>query len=147
MQLVEALRTGYLADGLSDEELQGLVELAEFVEVADLEDIVRANDVSYDLYVLLDGSVEVTTEHGDIISRLKPGAIIGEFAFFEGGQRSATVMSHGPSKLLHLNGEKLLAHMDRNPRVGMMIYRNLGLTLCQRMRSANVQIERLVSAI
>ena len=147
MELFEALRTGYLTEGLSDDEVQNLVSLAEIVEYKDLQDIVRASDVSYDLYVLIEGAVEVTTQAGDIISRLKPGAIIGEFAFFEGGERSATVMSHGHSKLLHLNGEKLQAFMDSQPRVGMLIYRNLGRTLCNRLRSANVQIERLVSLV
>lgn len=147
MELFDALRTGYLADGLTDGEVESLVGLAEFVEYEDLQDIVRAQEVSYDLYVLIEGAVEVTTESGDIISRLKPGAIIGEFAFFEGGQRSATVMSHGHSKLLLIHGEKLNSFMETHPSIGMAIYRNLGRTLCTRLRSANVQIERLVSAI
>lgn len=147
MELFEALRTGYLTEGLNDDDVHSLVDLAEFVEYSDLQDIVRAHDVSFDLYVLIDGAVEVTTENGDIISRLKPGAIIGEFAFFEGGERSATVMSHGKSRLLHLNGEKLNQFMDTQPRIGMVLYRNLGRTLCNRLRSANVQIERLVSSI
>jgi len=147
MELFDALRTGYLTDGLTDSEVQSLVSLAEFKEYDNLKDIVRVKDVSFDLYVLIEGAVEVTTESGDIISRLKPGAIIGEFAFFEGGERSATVMSHGHSKLLHLDGEKLIGFIDANPKIGMTIYRNLGRTLCNRLRSANVQIERLVSAI
>lgn len=147
MNLFNALRGSYLTAGLNDDEVHGLVELAEFVEVASLKDIVRASDVSFDLYVLLEGNVEVTTEGGDIISRLREGAIIGEFAFFEDGARSATVMSNGPSKLVHLDGEKLIKFMDTNPKVGMALYRNLGKTLCERLRSANIQIERLVSIL
>ncbi len=147
MELLAALRKSYLTQGLEDQDVQGLVALSEFVEYVDLDEIVRANVVSFDLYVLLEGSVLVTTEGGDIISRLKPGAIIGEFALFEDGERSATVMSTGASKLVHLDGQKLLMHMDSNPRVAMAIYRNLGKTLCDRLRSANIQIERLVSAL
>ena len=147
MNLFNALRGSYLTAGLDDDQVHGLVGLAEFVEVASLKDIVRASEVSFDLYVLLEGNVEVTTENGDIISRLREGAIIGEFAFFEDGERSATVMSNGPSKLVHLDGEKLIKHMDSNPKVGMTLYRNLGKTLCERLRSANIQIERLVSIL
>lgn len=147
MDLFAALRESYLSESLSDDQLHGLEGLAQFVEFEDLQDIVRANEVSFDLYVLVDGSVEVTTESGDIISRLKPGAIIGEYALLEGGERSATVMSNGKSQLIHLDGQKLLAHMEANPQVGMILYRNFGKTLCERLRSANIQIERLVSVL
>lgn len=147
MDLFLTMRASYLTEGLSDDDVRGLLNVAEFVKHEDLQEIVRAKDTSYDLYVLVEGSAEVTTESGDLISRLKPGAIIGEFAFFENGQRSATVLSHGNSTLFHLDGEKLNAHLESNPSVGMVIYRNLGRTLCNRLRSANVQIERLVSSI
>lgn len=147
MDLLEALRGSYISEGLSDEQIEGLRSLAAFVEFDDLQDIVRANVVSFDLYVLVDGNVEVTTEGGDIITRLKPGAIIGEYALFEDGERSATVMSNGRSKLVHLDGQRLLAHMEANPKVGMILYRNFGRTLCERLRSANIQIERLVSVL
>ncbi len=147
MELIEALRNSYLTKGMTDDDVKELVALAEFVERDDLQDIVHANEVSFDLYVLLDGHVEVTTESGDIISRLKPGAIIGEFAFFEDGVRTATVMSVGKSRLLHVNGAKLMQHIDAHPSVGMALYRNLGRTLCDRLRSANIQIERLVSSL
>lgn len=147
MELLEALRGTYLSEGLSDEQLNGLRQLAQFVEFDDMQDIVRANEVSFDLYVLIEGNVQVTTEGGDMITRLKPGAIIGEYALFEDGERSATVMSNGKSTLVHLDGQKLLQHMEANPTVGMMLYRNFGRTLCERLRSANIQIERLVSVL
>ncbi|MCW5936138.1 MAG: cyclic nucleotide-binding domain-containing protein [Fimbriimonadaceae bacterium] len=145
MDLFDTFRTHYITDGLTDEEVKGLCELGEFIERGDLEDIVREDEVSFDLYVLVEGSGEVRTPAGDVITRLKPGAIIGEFALLEDGQRSATVMSNGASRLLHLDGKKLMDLMETQPRIGMAIYRNLGKTLAQRLRSANVQIERLVS--
>ncbi len=147
MDLFDAFRNHYLTDGLSDDEVRSVVALGETVSFADLEDIVRETDVSSDLYVLTEGSAEVRTPAGDVIARLKPGAIIGEFALFEAGRRSATVMSNGPSQLLHLDGNALFRLMEEQPRIGMVVYRNLGKTICNRLRSANVQIERLVSAL
>lgn len=147
MDLLNALRESYLTEGLSDEDVHALVGIAEFVSHTDLQEIVRSNDTSFDLYVLHEGTAEVSMESGDPVARLKPGAIIGEFAFFENGHRSATVMSSGSSTLIHLNGEKLLTFMNSRPVAGMTIYRNLGKTLCQRLRSANIQIERLVAAL
>lgn len=147
MDLFQALRQSYLTEGLSDDDVQSLVSTAEFVEHSDFEEIVRANDVSYDLYVLIEGTAEVTMASGDLVARLRPGSIIGEFAFFEDGHRSATVMSSGATKLIHLDGEKLHAFMTSVPRAGMSIYRNLGRTLCDRLRSANIQIERLVASL
>ncbi|MBS1714674.1 MAG: cyclic nucleotide-binding domain-containing protein [Armatimonadetes bacterium] len=147
MDLLQALRANYLTEGLAEDDVNALLGIAEFVDYEPMQDIVRANDVSYDLFVLVEGAAEVTLATGDPVSRLKPGAIIGEFAFFEGGHRSATVMSHTASKAIHLDGEKLLAYMNARPYAGMTIYRNLGRTLCQRLRSANIQIERLVSSL
>jgi len=91
--------------------------------------------------------VEVTIGSGEIINRLKPSAIMGEFGLFEGGKRSATVMSTVPSTLLRFDGERLTELMERQPRLGMVLFRNLGRILCGRLRSTNIQIERLVSAL
>lgn len=147
MDLFDAIRSSYLTAGLTDDELRLVSKAADFVTCEPLKEIVKAKDVSYDIYVLVEGTAEVVTEAGDLITRLKTGSIIGEFAFFESGERTATVMSHGQSTLLHFRGQDLLALMEENPRIGMVIYRNLGKTLCSRLRSANVQIERLVSVI
>ncbi|MBS1721880.1 MAG: cyclic nucleotide-binding domain-containing protein [Armatimonadetes bacterium] len=147
MDLLGALRASYLTEGLSDEDVNALTGIAEFLTFQDLQEIVRSNETSFDLYVVQEGTVEVALESGDPVARLKPGAIVGEFAFFENGHRSATVMSAGQSVLIHLDGEKLLDYMSTRPMAGMTIYRNLGKTLCQRLRSANIQIERLVSSL
>src|SRR5690349_4476660 len=115
MDLFEALRGSYLTEGLSDDDVRDLVGLSEFVDKHELEEVVRANDVSFDLYVLVEGSAEVSQASGEPVSRLRPGAIIGEFAFFENGLRSATVMCLTPSRLLHLDGQKLFSFMQTRP--------------------------------
>lgn len=141
MNLFTGVRNSYLADGLSDEQVQAIVQVAEEIRTVDLQEVITENDAAQDIYILLEGKVRVTTIHGDPIARLQAGAILGELALFERAERSATVISDGEATLLKLSAGKFNALLDEHPQIGLTVLRNIGKTLCQRLRSSNLQLE------
>jgi CRP-like cAMP-binding protein len=78
---------------------------------------------------------------------MKPGGLFGEVALFDARPRSATVSADGPVKLAVIPAEALNALIDERPEMGVLILRNLGRVLCERLRSSNFQVEAIILAL
>lgn len=61
-------------------------------------DLVTEGEASTEMYLLLDGVLEVEVD-GSVVSQVGPGAIIGERAVLEGGKRTATLRAATPVKV------------------------------------------------
>ena len=121
----EALRAlplfGSLADGQADEVLNGA---REHHAVAG-EPIVEQWQVSRDLYVVLDGEVEVTAD-GTRITTCGPGEFFGELAAVDWGAgfartRTATVSATQPTRLLALDWMLVNRLMSAAPAFGAQL--------------------------
>jgi CRP/FNR family transcriptional regulator, cyclic AMP receptor protein len=64
-------------------------------------------------YVLLSGEANVLMGR-TIIASLSAGAIIGEMAYLDGGQRHATVATHGRVRAMRLDYDKLHALLEKH---------------------------------
>lgn len=147
MDTFEALRASYFTQGLSDDEVRRIAAVAEVVAFGDLEEVIREFEPAGDVFVLIDGKARVTTGSGEPISRIKALAIVGEIALFGEENRTATVVSEGDSRFVRLDGSKLNALMDANPAIGVKIMRNVGRTLCEHLRSSNIQLESVLRTL
>lgn len=143
--LYSAIQQSYISDHLHEDDIAKIASISELITMSENQDIVREDDTAKDIYILLEGKVRVTTSTGDPIARLSPGAILGEIALFETEKRSATVVSDGDSTLVKISADRFNHLMDENPQIGVTVLRNIGKTLCQRLRSSNVQLEAVLS--
>ncbi len=62
------------------------------------ETLVRQGDEGNDVFLVLDGIFSVEID-GEQVAELGPGAIVGERAAFEGGQRTATLTAMTPARV------------------------------------------------
>ena len=147
MDLLTALRDSYLTNGLSDDEVRKIEAISEVVEFSDLGEIIREFDEACNVFILVEGKARVTTSTGDLITRLQPGAIVGEIALFSREMRTASVLCDGDAKVVKINGEKLNALLDESPEIGVKVLRNVGSTLCKHLRSSNFQLETVLSVL
>ena len=147
MDLFSGVKSSYIAQGLSDEQVQAVVGICEEIKRTDMQEIVAESDQAKDIYIILAGQVRVTTVHGDPIARLSAGAMVGEIALFEDSERSATVVSDGEANLVRIPASKFNELMDKRPDIGLTVLRNVGRTLCYRLRSSNVQLEAVLSVL
>lgn len=65
-------------------------EKPRFRKLAEGDTLVEQGDDGRDLFLLLDGVLEVSA-NGEVLAQLGPGAVLGERAILEGGQRTATL--------------------------------------------------------
>ena len=69
-----------------------------------------------------------------ILARVGPGGFFGEMALLEELPRSATVKTTQESVLHFMYKVKLDAFMDKHPRIGVKVLRNLAKVLSSRLR-------------
>jgi hypothetical protein len=60
--------------------------------------LVQQGDPGQELFLLLDGVLEVEVD-GDVLTEVGPGAIVGERALLEGGNRTATLRAVSPARV------------------------------------------------
>lgn len=94
------------------------------------------------LFIIESGEVAITKStqpspgHAQeiVIARLGPGGFFGEMALLEELPRSATVKTTAESVLHFMYKVKLDAFMDKHPRIGVKVLRNLAKVLSSRLR-------------
>ncbi len=144
--ILNALRSSYLATDMCEDELKLMASLAELKQVAQNEPVVKQFDREADLYIVLTGKVLINASNGDLVARIKSGGLFGEVSLLDDRPRSATVVAETDVELVMFPAPGLREALDTNPSIAAKVYRNLGRTLCDRLRSANVQIEALLLA-
>jgi CRP-like cAMP-binding protein len=98
----------------SKDDVQALAESGQVVTLPDGWAFVQQGTPADAAYVLLSGEANVLAGRA-IIASLGSGAIIGEMAYLDGGQRHATVATHGRVRALRLDYDALEKLMKRRP--------------------------------
>ena len=109
------LRKSPLFEGLSDEELQQLVDMAKRVSLRAGEILIKQGDLGDTAYVVISGEFEIQKQTGQSVIKIDmrtPGDVVGEMALLSSAPRNATVLSKTDTETLCIPKEafdKLLA--------------------------------------
>ncbi|MGX9356893.1 Crp/Fnr family transcriptional regulator [Roseobacteraceae bacterium S113] len=118
-----------------------LEPLAHPVRVAKGRDLFAKGDEADALFVVRKGVMEIGTisEDGRRLAHIviRPGAVFGEVALFDGGTRSASVSARTDAQLWKINGVALLAAIQTSPELAIEL---LKLTV-GRLRWMSAQVE------
>jgi serine/threonine protein kinase len=101
-ELVQSLRKFEMFSLFSDDEIQELVKVGEFITCEAGAYIINENESDSNFFVLLEGNVEVV-KRDRILSDFLPGACFGEIGAFARQRRSAGVLAKEDCKLLQIN--------------------------------------------
>lgn len=139
----DATMSSPLFAGLQPAEIDGLLRTGRSETVPDGGVLFREGEQGDDFAVIESGQAVVEKTAGDgrvrRIAALGPGAVIGEVAAIEGGQRSATVRAAGPLAVRRFSIDALAAGADGTPAVSRL-WRNLA-------RSATSHLDRATDDI
>lgn len=134
----DVLREIGLFGGMSDEALDEVTRLCKTRTVGPGDLVFREGDLPQELFVLLDGEMEVLKKskrgRDTRVAILGPKDCFGEMGFVDMQPRSATVRALGPSRLLCLSGEALAAIYRNDPKSYTMIVLNIARDLSRRLR-------------
>lgn len=145
MDLKSAIRGSYIAQGLSDEQLEKLYAIAEVRRFADGEPLLEQFEGSRDLFVVIEGEAEILSIMGESIGRVKAGMPIGEISFIDGKPRSVSVVSIGECEAVVLPADALWEVLETNQDLAARAFLNISRVLCARLRSANKNLAALMA--
>jgi CRP-like cAMP-binding protein len=133
-----------LFGGIEPDDLDRLAGIARETMLQQGDILFEQGDESDGLYVILTGLVRVylTTEDGRevTISLLEDGEVIGEMSLLDGLQRSAGAAALIETKLIFIPRAPFLEPLETSGKLSRQII----LTLCERLRSANAQFDQAV---
>ena len=102
------LRKSPLFQGLSDDELKALLDMAEPVSLRAGEILIKQGEPGDSAYVILNGEFEIQKQTGQSLIKIdvrNPGDVVGEMALLSRGPRNATVISKTDSETLRIPQE------------------------------------------
>jgi len=105
---IQDLRKSPLFNGLSDQELQQLMDNAKPVSLRAGEILMKQGDPGDSAFVVVKGEFEIQKQSGQSLIKIdvrNPGDVVGEMALLSSGQRNATVISKTDSETLCISQE------------------------------------------
>jgi CRP-like cAMP-binding protein len=130
--------------GLEQDDLDRLAHIARETSLQQGDILFEQGDDSDGLYLIISGLVRIylTTDDGRevTISLLEDGEVIGEMALLDGLSRSAGAAALIETRLIFIPRAPFLELLDTSGKLARQII----LTLCERLRSANAQFDQAV---
>lgn len=137
MESLLVLRKVPLFAQMTLEQLEAINNLLSEEQFLSRELVFREGDVGDELYVIVEGQVDIYRDHGSqaeiLLTTLNPGAYFGEMAILDEQPRSATVVAHTDTRLLRLRGEQLKELIFQMPEIAFQIFK----VLTNRIRTAD----------
>jgi CRP/FNR family transcriptional regulator, cyclic AMP receptor protein len=119
--------------------LRGDFIMAESLNIAAEEYLMREGEESNEMYYLNTGTMAVYKRKGDVeqqIGTIYSGELVGEMSFVDNEPRSATVRAISDCELTTIPHDALMKYLSTQPKW----YRALVQTLLDRLRRANQRI-------
>jgi CRP-like cAMP-binding protein len=148
---LERVRDIGLFGGLGDDVLRTFVAALEVNELAAGTVVFKEGESGRELYVILDGEVEVLRRskrgHETRVAILGPGDWFGEMSVLDVLPRSATTRVLAPTHLLRLTAHELDTLYRRDTRSYSLLVLNIAREISRRLRVADGLLADLVANV
>jgi CRP/FNR family cyclic AMP-dependent transcriptional regulator len=144
VQILEALKSTYLAAGLTETQLASISELATERNFMPASRIIKQGDTGSDLFVIIQGRVNILTPDGDKLAEVGPGSVLGEISLIDARPRTADAVCIGNVQAAVFDAKILRSHMNQDRDMGFMVLANLSRVLCGRLRDTNAKVDALI---
>jgi CRP/FNR family transcriptional regulator, cyclic AMP receptor protein len=143
-QLTSKMRDIVTFRFLSDEELEGIMEIAHFARYDDGETIVAEGELSPFFYAVVEGTVNVTVRErsgNDVfICAIGEGEVFGEAGIFLKVKRTANVNAAGPAVVLQIDRNDMVRFIKTRNKAGIKILMLVVYSLLKKLRDANQEL-------
>lgn len=114
------LKENTLFRGLPIHELLHIAGITRDYKLPTGSTFIRAGEKGNELFILIDGEVEIYTAH-KTIARLGPGSCIGELSIIDEEPRSASVKTVRDSRLISISRRDFLLTLKENPGISINV--------------------------
>jgi CRP/FNR family cyclic AMP-dependent transcriptional regulator len=134
-RIAEAVRDLSLFAGLDEEQVRRLAGVCTLEGFLENEVIFRAGDSAREMYVILDGQVEIMAR-GDSspVGVVRTGECLGEVSLTTGAAHSATATAQSSVEMAALSHRDLTELIRLRPDIGLLIYRNVAAGLGEKLK-------------
>ena len=149
----ESFQSIPLFNGFTPSERQQVAEIAKVTKFQPGEVVVEQGARSQELWVLLDGTCEVTRQvhasNGDqapiVLATLEPYSAFGEMSFFHAAPHSASVKAKSRVQLICVDRARFDELIRHEPTVAYKLALNVIHSLAERMRRMDEWVEELIA--
>ncbi len=142
MSIQSIIRGAPLFHDLYESEIDAVLSNCNVLQLKAGEKVFSEGDQGEDLYLILDGHVDII-KNTVLIASLGKAEIFGELILLYEGIRSTDAISIGNSDLLVLNYQAILKMYDKNPRAMSIMMINLCRLLADRLKKSNIEVRNL----
>lgn len=138
---IELLRQLPLFEGLTDEDLDRLYNMADVVSLKAGDVLVEEGQPGDSMYIALTGMFEVSKRSGErdvVFAGCGPGDVIGEISLLENVPRTATVRAIQKASLLQISRNTFRQLLVRSPTASLSVLR----TMTARVRNTEASLRQ-----
>ncbi|MCD6308312.1 MAG: cyclic nucleotide-binding domain-containing protein [Candidatus Latescibacteria bacterium] len=132
-----------ICKGLTAMDIQEIMKISTKVCYRKGDIITDASNKSRNVYVLIDGDVDIMSMHGVSLYRVSNGEIFGELAMVPNIKRSAVAVARSESWVFVVNINHLETLGEQYPDIYRKVYHNIIQSLGIKLARANKLIELL----
>jgi len=129
----------YILGKLNDQDIDWMVRLGRSRTAPNGEALIEQGLDSDDLFILIDGHLDVSVAGLGTVAILNPGEIVGEMSFVDSAPPSATVTANGAAKVLMIDKEDMREELAENIGFAARFYNALSLFLADRLRTTQTR--------
>lgn len=132
----ETTRQMAIFQGLEEGELSKIAGLCHVIEYPQGEVVLRAGERGDTFYMLMEGEMDIfATDHTTLIGHVHAGDFLGEISLVTQQPFTATAVAATNVKLIALKHRDFENLINRHPRIGMQVMRNIAISLGQKLGS------------
>ena len=140
MAVNEATREMAVFQGLADGEMEKVSSLCEVRSYEAGEVLVRAGERGDTFYMVTTGKLKIIAEDSDtLLGIINPGEFIGEISLVSHQPYGATAVAVTDVKVAALRYDDFENLINRHPRIGLKVMRNIAILLGHRMGEVNAR--------
>jgi predicted RND superfamily exporter protein len=136
----ELLKSCALFENMKIPEIKKTILLSRVKKVKKGNTLIKEDDFGNEMFIILNGSVDVIIGSNEKIATLEVGDVVGEVGFVKNIRRTATVIATTNIVVLVLNAKDIENSISSYPKIYSKLYRNISIILGTRLANT---IERL----
>lgn len=144
---ISALKDAYLVAGLADNQIEQIAAITSVRAFSSGYALTRIGDPSNDVFIILSGSVRVTTDDGDLLGEVGANSVVGEMGLVDALPANANVTSVGPVSVAIIGTAELRKLLNQNRDWGFILLSNICRVMSGRLRQTNARIDELSDSV
>lgn len=136
----DTTRTMAIFAGLEEGELTKIAGLCQIIDIPQGETILQAGETGDTFYMVKNGRLNIIAPDGTgEVGKIEEGDFLGEISLVSHQPFTATAVAATDVKLIALKHQDFENLIDRHPRIGMRVMRNIAISVGEKLRLLNLR--------